>query len=128
MVALIQGFHAFQHDQNDTEYDRNDDHQIEDLAFFAVGFIDDFVQGCSPVAIRLLSFQMRSIFHKYRNFSEPDYPLDLVPGKIFFDDYILVLVIEGGMYKILEYVAIGYLVPEFGIAISLILVFFNENH
>jgi hypothetical protein len=36
------------------------------------------VQGCPPVAIRLLSFQMRSIFHKYRNFSEPNDPLYLV--------------------------------------------------
>ena len=89
METIIKRFNAFKHDQNDTGHDGHDDDQIEDSAFLAVRLVDDLVQGSPPVAIRLLSFQVLSIFLKYRNFSEPDNSLYLMSGKIFFYNVIL---------------------------------------
>ena len=78
METIIKRFNAFKHDQNDTGYDGHDDDQIEDPAFLAICLVNDFVKGSPPVAIRLLLFQVLSIFLKYRNFSEPDNSLYLM--------------------------------------------------
>ena len=128
MKTLIQGFDTLHHNQDDTGNDRHDNDQVENPAVSAVGFVDYFVKPAPPVTIGLVSSQVRSIFHKYRNFSEPNYLLHLMTQEVFLDDYVLGFVESSRVDQVFEYCPVGDLMSELGVAVASVLVFLNENH